>query len=159
SIAEFVVGGARAADLAQHDGGGEALGPPVGVGQQRVEGLPLVVMRDRPAQGPPQPLDAVRLGVVARRVDQDQGVLGGGRPGAREPGGGGRGGCPTPRPPPRPGAAGGAGAGGGGAKTGAAGRPASSDQSSQPSRQSTSPKPYRLVLVPGVSTRRWPRRP
>ena len=45
------------------------------------------------------------------------------------------------------------------AHNGAARRPGARSQSSQPSRQSTSPKPYCFSLFPGVSTSRCRRRP
>ena len=50
SIGEVLLGRAGAADLAQDGRGQEAGGPPVGVGQQGLEGRSLVVVGDGPAQ-------------------------------------------------------------------------------------------------------------
>jgi hypothetical protein len=58
----LLVGCERAADLRQHLGRGDGVGPPVGVGQQVLEDLTLVGVGDRAAQGPPQPLDPVGVG-------------------------------------------------------------------------------------------------
>jgi hypothetical protein len=58
----LLVGCERAADLVEHLGWGDRVGPPVGVGEQVVKPLTLVGVGDRAAQGPPQPLDAVGVG-------------------------------------------------------------------------------------------------
>jgi hypothetical protein len=42
------------------------VGPPVGVGQQVLEDLTLVGVGDHAAKRPPQPLDAVGIGIVGR---------------------------------------------------------------------------------------------
>src|SRR6266511_1928187 len=68
----LLVGCERAADLRQHLGRRDRLRPPVGVGCQVLEALTLVGVGDRAAQGPPQPLDAVGVGVVGGGVDQHQ---------------------------------------------------------------------------------------
>ena len=62
----LLVGCERAADLRQHLGRGDRARPPVGVGDQVCERLAPVGVGDRAAQGPPQPLDAVGVGVVGR---------------------------------------------------------------------------------------------
>ena len=59
-----LVGRERAADLGQHLGWGDRVGPPVGVGDQLYEGLTLVGVGDRAAQAAPQPLDAVGVRVM-----------------------------------------------------------------------------------------------
>jgi len=63
----LLVGCERAADPRQHLGWGDRAGPPVGVGHQVFKALTLVGVGDRAAQGPPQPLDAVGVGVVGGR--------------------------------------------------------------------------------------------
>ena len=67
-----LVGRERAADLAEDLGWGGGVGPPVGVGDQLHQRLPPVGVGDRAAQGPPQPLDPVGVGVVGRGGDQHQ---------------------------------------------------------------------------------------
>ncbi len=62
----LLVGCEWAADLRQHLGRRDRVGPPVGVGHQVVEALTLVGVGDRAAQGPPQPLDPVGVRVVGR---------------------------------------------------------------------------------------------
>ena len=55
-----------AADLRQHLGRGDRVRPPVGIGHQVCQQLTLVGVGDGAPQGPPQPLDAVGVGIVGR---------------------------------------------------------------------------------------------
>ena len=68
----LLVGCERAADLGQHLGRGDGVGPPVGVGYQVGESLASVGVGDGAAQATPQPLDPVGVRVVGGGVDQDQ---------------------------------------------------------------------------------------
>src|SRR6266498_3611276 len=142
----LLVGCERAADLRQHLGRRDRLRPPVGVGCQVLEALTLVGVGDRAAQGPPQPLDAVGVGVVGGGVDQHQ-LL----PELLEQARSSRDrlGVWTPRLSKitmaiLPRAWERATARRNWATSGAARRPSANWKSSHPSRQSTSPKPHRL---------------
>src|SRR6266508_4571140 len=81
----LLVGCEWAADLRQHLGWGDRVGPPVGVGQQVLEELTLVGVGDGAAQGAPQPFDAVGVGVVGGGVDQHQLGAQFGEQGAQQP--------------------------------------------------------------------------
>jgi hypothetical protein len=144
---------------------GERGGPGGGVLEPRGQRGAGGAVGHRAAQRAPAPLDAVGVRGVARRVDQHQGLAHLLQEGAQAPGPG-RGvdaqvvappdGDPDgdPAPPARARhrvaqlVAAGLGAAAG-----------ASAQSNHPARQSTRPKPYGLVLGPGVSTWRCPRRP
>jgi hypothetical protein len=54
--------GKRTADLGQDGSGGEAADPGIGISDHLHQGQALVIMRDRLAQGAPQPLDAIGIG-------------------------------------------------------------------------------------------------
>src|SRR5215470_5803568 len=62
----------RTADLTEDVDGRDGVRPNISILQQRREGLARVAMRDRAAERSPQPLDAVGLRVVRRRVDQHE---------------------------------------------------------------------------------------
>jgi hypothetical protein len=157
----LLVGCERTADLRQHLARGDRARPPVGVGGQVFKALTLVGVGDRAAQGPPQPLDAVGVGIIGGGVDQHQLLAHLLQQRAQQPRALGRVDTKVSkitmaiRPRERDRAT----ARRSWATSGTARRPSASAKSSQPSRQSTSPKPYCLALLPGAWTRRWPALP
>src|SRR3954467_14018317 len=62
----------RTADLTEDLDGRDGACPDISILQQRREGLTRVGMCDRAAERSPQPLDAVGLRIVGRRVDQHE---------------------------------------------------------------------------------------
>jgi hypothetical protein len=157
----LLVGCERAADLRQHLRRRDRACLPVGVGHQVFKALTLVGVGDGAPQGPPQPLDAVGVRVLGRGVDQPRSSPSSASSprSSREPLG-----VWMPRlskttmailPRCRERAT----ARRSWAHRGTARRPSARAKSRWPSRQSTSPKPYCLALVPGAWTRRWPALP
>ena len=53
-------------------GAGERLKVRSGISEQRVKVFPMMIMRDDAARDAPEPLDAIGIRVISRRVDQRQ---------------------------------------------------------------------------------------
>ena len=53
-------------------GAGKRLKVRSGISEQRLKVSPMMIMRDDPARDAPEPLDAIGIWVVGRRVDERQ---------------------------------------------------------------------------------------
>jgi hypothetical protein len=72
SSPSYTVKGQSPADVLEHLAGAESIDPDLGIVQQLGERLAAMVVRHRPAELPPEHLDAITVRIVGRRVDQDQ---------------------------------------------------------------------------------------
>src|SRR5450755_2874187 len=75
----------RTADMTEHICGNQGERPKMGlhIGDQELEVMPLMIMRDHASRDTPEPFNAVGVGIIGRSIDQIQLLLQLGEPGSR----------------------------------------------------------------------------